>query len=326
MSNILIVCPDRNDATAFYRASGISHDLANKSGHNIKVMGGGEAPITWQVLSEYEIIMMQRPFTPNGAELCKYAKGMNKKLWIDYDDNLFALNPENRAFLTYSNADTQQNIKVCLAAADVVTVPTEFLRQSYLPFNKDIRVIPNAFNDDIFSRGELKPRAKKVLWRGPDTHIYDMMTYGKEINQISEEFADWEFLFMGFYPWFTSETKNKGHIQGLDVISYYNRIRDEAPSAFHVLLHDDTFNRCRSNIAWIEGSWAGAVCVVPGWWNVPGALPYSTPDEYYEAMRSLLSGEVDIEVMNRMAWEFIMDTLRLSKVNIQRLELINSLL
>jgi hypothetical protein len=40
----------------------------------------------------------------------------------------------------------------------------------------------------------------------------------------------------------------------------------------------------------------------------------------------VLSGEVDKAKLNREAWEFIMDVLSLSKVNVLRLEIINSLL
>ena len=99
-----------------------------------------------------------------------------------------------------------------------------------------------------------------------------------------------------------------------------------APSCLHVPLHDNPFNRAKSNIAWIEGSYAGAVCVVPAWWNVPGALSYTDGPSYYEAIKSVIKGEVDKKKLNAEAWEFIMDTLPLSKVNVERLQIINSLI
>jgi hypothetical protein len=323
--NILFLCPDRTDATSFYRAGGVAHDLENKSGHKIIVLNWGDTIINWQVISDFDIIMLQRPFTKVAADLCHYAKSMNKRVWADFDDNLFCLNPENIAFQTYNDPATQENIKNILKTADVVTVPTEYLRQEYSIYSKNIRVIPNAFNDGILIRGDLKPRTKNVLWRGPASHIYDMMTYGKEINRCTEEFPDWKFTFMGYYPWFLSETKNKEYHAGLDVIMYYKKLLDFAPSLVHILLHDNTFNRCRSNVAYIEGSWSGAACIVPAWWNVPGALTYTDAPSYYEAMRQVLAGEVDIKVMNMEAWAYIMDALRLSKVNVLRLNVINEL-
>lgn len=324
--NILFLCYDKSDPTSFYRSGGISHDLEKKSGHNITVINWNQVAVDWQFLSAFDIILLQRPFTKVAADLCQYIKNCGKSIWVDYDDNLFAVNPENRTYHTYNAPDIQENIKNCLKVADVVSVPTEYLKQCYIQFNKNIEVIPNAFNDGIFKRGELKPRTKTVVWRGPDAHIYDLMTYGKEINRACEGFPDWEFNFMGYYPWFLSETKNKGFLPGLDIIMYFHKLVDLAPSVVHVLLHDDVFNRCRSNIAALEGTFAGAAMVCPDWWNFPGALSYTDPASYFEAMRSVLSEEVDVVVQNKIAWEYIMDVLPLSKVNVQRLQILNELL
>ena len=326
MSRILFICPDKTDPTAFYRASGITHDLAEQSGHIIHTIAWNEIAVSWQTLSNYDLLFLQRPFTKVAVDICAYAKDMNRPVWIDYDDNLWELNPENKAFHTYNDANTKEYVKECVKAADAVTVPTEYLRQIYGPYNKNTQVIPNAFNENIIKRPELKPREKKVLWRGPESHIYDLMTYAKEINQASAEFPEYEFIFMGYYPWFLSETDNKGYLPGLDIIMYHKRIFDLAPTLMHVPLHDNSFNRCRSNIAFIEGSYAGAVCVVPAWWNLPYAMTYQNGPEYYEAMRLVLSGEVDAVKMNAEAWEYIMDCLTLKKVNQKRADLIETLL
>lgn len=326
MAQILFLVPDKNDPTCYYRASGIAHDLKNRSGHEVDVLSWDQVPVTWQLISNYDIIMLQRPYTEVAANLIAYAKDMNKPIWVDYDDNLFVLNPENPAHQTYNSPAVQENVKRCLRAADVVTVTVEYLKQCYQQFNRNIRVIPNAFNDDIFRRRELKKREKRVLWRGPAAHIYDLMTYGKEINKLTQEHPDHEFMFMGYYPWFFAETQNKSFIQGMDIIMYHKKILDIAPEVFHVPLHDNVFNRCRSNIGFIEGSWSGAACVVPGWWNVPGALSYNNPSEYYDAIRAVLSGEVDAEKQNQIAWEYISEYLMLSRVNNQRVDLINILL
>jgi hypothetical protein len=321
-----MLVPDKCDPTCFYRASGIAHDLEKKTGHKIVTLQWNEIPVTWQVLSNFDILMLQRPFQKAAVELCQYAKSMSMPVWVDYDDNLFGVPPENKSFQTYNNPDIIQNIKDCLQAADVVSVPTEYLRQVYAPYNQDIHVIPNAFNDTMFRRGEQKPREKKAIWRGPDSHIYDLMSYGPSINQVTKEFPEWSFIFMGFYPWFLAETDNKGFLPGLDIIMYYKKMVDLNASICHVPLHDNPFNRCRSNIAYLEATYAGMVCVTPAWWNLPGAVPYSNPQEYYEAMKLCLSGEVDLEASNRMAWSYIEDCLTLSKVNAQRMILIEELL
>jgi hypothetical protein len=114
------------------------------------------------------------------------------------------------------------------------------------------------------------------------------MTYSKEINTVTKEFLEWRFMFMGFSPWFLSESPNKGHIPTLDIVVYMKALWDMAPSCLHVPLHDNTFNRCKSNISYIEASFAGAVCVAPAWWSAPGSLPYTDGQSYYEAIKAMI--------------------------------------
>jgi hypothetical protein len=323
---ILFLTIQSADTCAFYRSSGVIKDLRRKTDHNITLVQWDQANMNWSFITQFDLIMMQRPFSKESLNLCNYIKQCNIKLWIDYDDNLFAVNPENQTYALYNNPDIQTNIKNILRLADIVSVPTEYLRQVYIEFQKNIIVIPNAFNDSLFIRPELKPRTNHCAWRGPEAHIFDLMSYSKELNQITRDFPEWRFMFMGFSPWFLGDTNNKANIPSMDVVMYFKTLFDMAPSCFHVPLHDNAFNRAKSNIAYIEGSYAGAVCVVPAWWNVPSALSYTDGPSYSNAIRTILKGEVDKAAMNKIAWEFVMDCLTLSKVNVERLQLINSLL
>ena len=326
MAEILFLTIQNADTCAFYRSSGVLKDLRRKTNHNITLIQWDQAQMNWSLINQFDLIMMQRPFSKESFNLCNYIRQCNIKLWIDYDDNLFAVNPENPTHALYSNPDIQANIKGILKLADIVSVPTEYLRQVYIEFNKNMVVIPNALNDLLFQRPELKPRTNHVVWRGPEAHIFDLMNYSKELNQITRDFPEWRFMFMGFSPWFLGDTTNKANVPSLDIVIYIKTLFDMAPSCLHVPLHDNAFNRAKSNIAYIEGVYAGAVCVVPAWWNVPGALSYTDGPSYYEAIRTIIAGEVDKVAMNNIAWEFIMDSLVLSKTNIERLQVINSLL
>ena len=130
---------------------------------------------------------------------------------------------------------------------------------------------------------------------------------------------------MGYYPWFLAETNNNGFLPPRDIIMYFKKMFELAPAVFYTLLHDNLFNRCRSDCAFLEASYAGAFVIGPSWWNLPGTLSYSNPAEFYEALRSALAGEVDLEANTRMAWEYITDCRLLSHINVERLNLIQGL-
>lgn len=332
MAEILFLTLENADSCSFYRSAGVLKDLREKTKHNITLVQITQAAMNWSFLTQFDLVMFQRPFNKDHLNICGYLKQCGVKLWLDFDDNLFALNPENPAIDYYDNPETSQCIKMMLGLADVVSVPVEYLRQVYSEFNKNICIIPNAFNDSFFPRPELLPRTNHIVWRGPPAHVFDLYTYLNEINQLTSEFSDWRFTFMGFNPahsilwWFLSNVSNRENIPSADIAIYMKRLFDLAPSCLHVPLVDNAFNRCKSNISFIEGSYAGAVCVVPAWWNVPGALPYTDGKSYYEAIKAIVTGEVDKVAMNMEAWSYIMDVLPLSKVNVERLQILNSLL
>lgn len=322
---VLFLSYNRSDACSFYRSAGTVADLRRKTPHYITVMEWAGA-IGWSVIMEYDLIMFQRPYNKAAYDMLSYVKQCNVPIWVDYDDNLLEIPPENKAHFIYGD-DEKECIKKILALADVVTVTTEALKTSFSPWSEKIQVIPNAFNDLLFHRPDkMTKRSDLVLWRGTDTHIFDIMHLGAAINKITEEFEKWQFLFMGFYPWFLSETKNKAFMKSQDLIIYHQNIMKIAPAVMQVPLHDNNFNRCKSNISVIEGAFCGAVSIVPSWWNIPSCLSYTDEQSYYDALYAVLSGSVDVKAMNRVSWEFIMDNLRLSKVNVQRLQIINSMI
>lgn len=320
--NILFLVQNPVEANAFYRSTGIAKDLEKHGNFKITIANWQELTMNWSVILQYDVIMFQRPFTEASLTLCRYIKECGVKLWLDYDDDLLNVSPENKYYINYNKPDTKECIKKILALADAVTVTTVQIRDSFLCATDKIAVIPNAFNDGVFKR-EKRKREKTVFWRGTDSHVFNLMAYGREMTQAIETFADWRFAFMGFYPWMLPERKS--YVNGMDIIIYYNTIQKLAPSVFHAPLVCDAFNTARSPVSFIEGTFAGACCIVPHWWPVEGALKYQTNTEYYENLRGVCSGEVDVDKFNRISWEFIQDVYALSKVNVQRKELLESL-
>jgi len=226
----------------------------------------------------------------------------------------------------YLDPYVQSNIIGILQAADAVSVTTELLKKAFKDHSENIHVIPNAYNESI-ARPELKKRQKTVFWRGTDSHIYNLWSHGKSINQLIEKNEDWQFDFMGYYPWFLS--KKIGYLKPEDIVLYMKSIFNMAPSVIHCPINPDNFNACRSNIAFIEGSYAGAVSVIPDFWlangELPGALVYKDQKEYFDLIDAVCKGEIDIKKNSALSWAYITEHLSLAKVNKKRIKLLNNL-
>lgn len=323
---ILFLGFSMSDACAWYRNSGITHHLSKITGHNITVAKYEDvSPISWGLIVQYDIIFMQNPIGKHSAILCRQIKECGKKCWIDYDDNYFCLNEENDKYEQYSTEESKNSLISILKNADVVSVPTEYLRQCFTEFNPNIWVIPNAHNDFILKREALKPRTKTVFWRGGQSHKYDLLFHSQAMNQLATEFQDWNFMYMGYMVWHLTKNQNNKHVSGTDIILYYKTLLNICPSIMHVPLDDNVFNHCKSNIAFLEGSYAGALSIVPSYWNLPNTLMYSNQQEYFDCMHAALSGEVDIEKYAKDSWDFVQEYFLLSKINYKRKELIKTL-
>jgi hypothetical protein len=325
--DILFLCQNTTEANAWYRTSGIAKNLIKQTGYNIKVVNWQEIVIDWSIIIQYDVVLMQRPFSKEALSLGQYIKACGVKLWLDYDDNILEMNPENKNYTFYNKPDTKQNIISILSIADAVSVSTGLLKSALNDYNHNIQVIPNAFNE-IIKRPKPREREKIVFWRGSDGHIYNLWANGSVINKLINDHEDWNFDFMGYFPWFLD--KRIRYIEPADIIVYFNTISKIAPSVFHAPLISDNFNACRSNISFIEGAFAGAVCIVPEFWlsdnkELPGALIYRNQQEYQDAIEACIKGDVDIKKNNEKSWKYVKEHLSLEKINKKRIFLLNNL-
>ena len=316
------IISNAGDATSYYRGYGPMNALKRQYGIQLHKLG----QVMWCDLSDTDIVYIQRPHMPEHVQLIQLAKALNVKVWVDLDDLLCGLTPDNPAFDYFNHFS--KNIIFAITAADHVTVSSEHLANEYRKYNHNITIIPNAWNDLIHPE-PFAPRQKKnigtrsVLWRGTDTHILDLEEVKSDIIELSKS-SSWGF--MGFRPYFLHNVGQK--LPSMDVINYMSFMQNMGFNVIAVPLHDSPFNLAKSNIAYLEGAVAGAVCVAPDFpeWRRPGVINYNpaTGITFKEAVIKALeespSGRRQTE-----AQKFIVEHLMLSKVNRQRAELIQKL-
>lgn len=326
---ILALTPTRDDTTSFYRAAGIFRDLQRKlPGLQVDLHDFGKLPnITWSLLCQYDIVFLQRPWNQLG--MAKFLKEMGIPVWIDYDDNLFTIPQANqRAFDAFMTDEGVQTQMVELGKiADVVTVSTIALKKVYDHLNQDVRVIPNALPFDLIGNPQDGPTKQALLWRGGDSHRMDLRVHEAGILQNMDKYQEWEFVFAGYNPW-QFVAKNKKYVKPQDPILYFSWLKNFGPRAMQVPLVNDLFNHCKSNIAALEGTFAGAVCLVPDWdeWQIPGTIRYTSCEDYGEKLDQLLKGGFSYNKYRGQALDYIRENYDLAKVNTHRANLVEELM
>lgn len=332
MTKILACVPMSHDATSYYRSYGVFPNLKKHHIPDIWVddyLRGGKR--TWAELLQYDIIFLQRPAHGDWLLLAKYCKSLGKKIWIDHDDNLFQLPPYNRVVNTYTTA-VKKNMLDIIKIADVVTVSTKAIQSYFLEsFGVNSVVVPNALNDEVtpmVAQYNEVVKDENFVWRGSETHQFDCLQFAQPIGDAMEERKNAFWHFMGYNPYVITmafEEKKYKYWGEEDIMVYYNNLKSIRPQMMHVPLVLDPLNQCKSNIAWIEATAAGAVTIAPDWheWRKPGVLNYNTPEEYLSMLMRPLDDAPERWAASR---DYINENLLLTKVNLQRKEIINNLM
>lgn len=329
MLNLLAVIPNQSDATSFYRAGGPLQHLKRKYNININLV----AQYNWFTLGFSDIVFMQRPFRSTDVGIAQMAKSLGIPIWIDYDDDLFNVTTDNPAYEVYGKEEYQNNIKTMMRLCDFMSVSTDDLRvkaeKLYGMFGK-VMTINNAFNSHLIQRKIAVEKKKLILWRGSPTHHRDVTALAQPILELSNEYKDWVWEFIGDRLWFLTDGMPHERTicaEAMDIIDYHQHIADVSPSLMIVPLHDNTFNKAKSNIAWIEATHAGAVCVAPNWpeWRRPGCLTYNDPEDFKEVMQNAMNGNIDLDLMRSLSMQEVEKKYNIDYTNEQRLAILASL-
>lgn len=321
-----MVCPEFNDSTSFYRAAGPFSQLRKIMDIELKL----PRQISWSDILLCDAVFSLRPCSPEHLKLICAAKDLKKPVWVDFDDDFSSIPKANPASKVYNNDKVQSCVKDCISLADIVTVTTGFLKERLAILNKNIVVVPNAIDTDI-----LPPRQKEsnqvVLWRGSATHDEDLNFYTTEIVEIAKKYPNMSFEFLGFPFWNTMNQMPKENtkiLSPVDIPVYFHALSTIRPKVMQVPLMDSPFNRSKSNIAYLEGCYGGAVTLAPDWneWRHPGCVGYKSKDDYWYQLEQIIQmSPSDAMSASASGWEYILDTLTLSKVNKIRKEILENL-
>jgi hypothetical protein len=221
-----------------------------------------------------------------------------------------------------------KNIEECIKFSDIVTVSTQAMKDYYSKFNPNIIVINNAHNDYQYPFKEVTETVNSINWRGSNTHREDIRSVKEKIFSLAKTYPEWAWTFMGSDLWYITEgIKTFFSFKECDIIDYFKFIR-ELKSAIQINpLLDNIFNRGKSNISWLEATYAGSVSIVPDFpeFDKPGTIRYKDIDNFSYLLEKVIKSK-DFRHSNYLqSYEYIWDNLLLSQINKKRLEIIEGI-
>lgn len=327
MIKLQICDPTPQSACAYYRSIGV---LSKLKYLDPRIQVSYVTQVSWPNLIDTEIIYFQRPIGSNHLESIKMAKDFNIKVWVDLDDFLHGLPEDNPSYKDFKIHNYLKNLEDSMTLADVVTVSTESLKKQYEKYNKNIHVVENSFNDYNYAFEKIEKTVDFIGWRGSITHLKDLECYEKAIVNISEQYPNWCWSFVGslIYYFLTKKILNIFRMEETDIVSYNKFISQFHPAIQMVPLVFNEFNACKSNIAWIEGTYSGAACLGPNMpeWDKPGITKYfQEHDSFYYWMEKLINDISFRKKQYHESYNYIKSNLLLSYINKKRLSIVYDL-
>jgi len=191
----------------------------------------------------------------------------DKPFYSEFDDHVFAVNPDLPAVDTYYPGSESENIiKEQVVRSTGIIVSTEYLRQVFEKLNPNVWVMPNAIDFSIWDKLK-KPKKRtnkrvRIGWAGGGTHDKDLEFILPVIKKLLNDHKNIEFHFLGgITPAFQGLDRVYSQRKWFSIDKYPQAIKDMDLDIGIAPLRDNPFNRGKSNLRWLEYSALKVPCV-----------------------------------------------------------------
>lgn len=268
------------------------------------------------VIDRADVILIQRFFPQPDTKACLemiFASG--KPVIFEMDDLLTNVPGSNPHKMGADNCAPL--IMEVMARADAVTVSTEELKRAIAGCARKIYVLPNLIERRLWDSPPPRSNGATIIgFTGTSTHMADLALIEDAIVRIAERYGETVgFRFTGCV------TDRLLHLPGAVytpfVPSYASHVLGLQSSGIDIALvplEDNPFNRCKSNIKWLEYSACGIAGIYA---DLPpynasvrngetGILAGESSDAWFNAMDILVRDRVMRENMALKAREEVM--------------------
>jgi glycosyltransferase involved in cell wall biosynthesis len=231
-----------------------------KRGHQAYVSENGinKKEIEWA-----DICIVQSCTDKKGIALLReYQVEHGKKIIVECDDGL-ELNEDSPFKEDHERFEAKFVITRTMEIADMITTTTRYLSDQLQVYNDNIKILPNCIDIDRWDLNYLPNDTGKIRigWAGSITHLNDMKMIVEPVKKICKEFKNVQLVIIG-------DPRVAELFDGYPVEFMLGVPFDAWPSKLYSMrldiglapLRNTYFNKCKSNIKWIEYSIAG----IPG--------------------------------------------------------------
>jgi hypothetical protein len=209
-----------------------------------------------------DVLVAQRTCLPGAsATFQRHAREGLVKTVLELDDDLFALDPSNRAAHRFFDPELLANLRRNIEVADLVTVSTGTLADVVSAFTSaPVVVLPNQVPAWLLEHERVRTERLTIGWRGGPSHSRDFGELAAPLRrslQHPDHRGRVEFHSMGanYTDRVASRHALTRHTGWMPGVADFLRAVDFAVAV--IPLRPSRFNRCKSDLALLEMSALG---------------------------------------------------------------------
>jgi hypothetical protein len=177
------------------------------------------------------------------------------KLVMDVDDDPFSVDKEHPGYAYHKSHE--QDMKFQLKNCDAVTTTTEELKKVLKKYNDKVFVVPNGIDKNIWKLKKQKKRTDgriRLGWIGSGSHMADRIVVEKAVKTIMAKYPQVDFYHAGMCLVEGAENREFSY-RGTKGYEEYPAFLNGLDLDIAIApIKDTQFNRCKSNIKWLEHS------------------------------------------------------------------------
>lgn len=331
MKKVLIYSPSPLDGVSFYRQWGPLSQLPRDQVQCTSFSNRAEELTHWTWFLNYDIAQVNRPHRPVDVIFVEHCKKFGLPVWLDYDDDLLNITPDNPVFETFRGSQARECIQKVIQLADVISTSSLKLQRDLSRMNPHAKVwhIPNGIDDRLLRYRKPFGKRNRAAWRGSPSHLLDLFEFSQGITSGLRKMRQGECLFFGINPYMVERPEGIEfqYHPGVNLIDFIQGLTDWNAAYQFVPLKNTLFNQAKSHLAWLDATLAGSVCLCPDGEEWPKEGPFSykygnTGDFDFRFRQMVGLSDSELQGYWELSWENIEKNYLLSHLNKSRLAII----
>jgi len=218
------------------------------------------APMHDKALEISDVIVLQQTVDPQRISWAwAYAKEQGKLLVAELDDYI-DVKKEHPLYEQHKELNAPRWTRALLKVADIVTVTTDHLVGEIKKYNENVFVLKNCLDMEMWGLPPLENESDeiRVAWHGSCTHRQDLKMIKPAIMELLEKYPKMKFIYAGdgelWKKKFFDNHPRTEYIEPVPVNEWPARLRSLRIDISFIPLINNKFNKCKSNLKWLENS------------------------------------------------------------------------